>query len=257
MTIFPKPPSFAPLSCWLKSLPFSSSLGNSTNDPTLVCTTQSAIFLTDRNLALERIALQKFAVKTLVTLYRYSVDIPGRSDTLGGHNSTDKGFGVQQRRLFRKLRHGVRLATTTTATVFGNVASEIAGSSILQPNSPEGMIKTALESPNKSRLVRSPFVISPFMCVLMTSSSPDDCSTRSPNKTLNTSCSKTSSAISLVKKMLMLHFLCSTKMKMAMLQEKKSSWHVCKCDQMHCQYKIILTHFSVNFTGNNFQLKTR
>lgn len=30
-------------------------------------------------------------------------------------------------RLLKKLGQGVRLATTTTATVFGNVASEIAG----------------------------------------------------------------------------------------------------------------------------------
>lgn len=47
----------------------------------------------------------------------------------------------------------MRLATTTTATVFGNVASEIAGSSVLQPNSPQAIVKTALESANKSRLV--------------------------------------------------------------------------------------------------------
>lgn len=34
---------------------------------------------------------------------------------------------VNPKRLFRKFRHGIRSATTTTATVFGNVASEIAG----------------------------------------------------------------------------------------------------------------------------------
>ncbi|PPQ67301.1 hypothetical protein CVT25_005885 [Psilocybe cyanescens] len=99
----------------------------------------------------DRIADQKFAVKTLVTLYRNSSDIPGRSDTLGrGHT---KDASVNPKRLFRKFREGVRFATTTTATAFGNVASEIAGSSVLQPNSPQAIIKTALESANKSRLL--------------------------------------------------------------------------------------------------------
>ncbi|PPR07380.1 hypothetical protein CVT26_013696 [Gymnopilus dilepis] len=99
----------------------------------------------------ERIADQKFAVRTLVTLYRHSTDIPGRTDTLGhGHI---KEAAVNPRRLFKKLREGVRYATTTTATVFGNVASEIAGSSVLQPNSPQAVIKTVLESANKSRLL--------------------------------------------------------------------------------------------------------
>ncbi|KAF9531655.1 Mechanosensitive ion channel-domain-containing protein [Crepidotus variabilis] len=100
----------------------------------------------------ERIADQKYAVKTLVSLYKYSVDTPGRSDTLG-HGESTRSFAVQHKRIFRKIRQGVRLATTTTATVFGNVASEIAGSSVLQPNSPQAIIKTALESANKSRLL--------------------------------------------------------------------------------------------------------
>ncbi|KAF8906527.1 hypothetical protein CPB84DRAFT_1675669, partial [Gymnopilus junonius] len=97
----------------------------------------------------DRIADQKFAVKTLVTLYRHSTDIPGRIDTLGHLKETS----VNPRLLFKKLREGVRFATTTTATVFGNVASEIAGSSVLQPNSPQAVIKTVLESANKSRLL--------------------------------------------------------------------------------------------------------
>lgn len=94
----------------------------------------------------ERIADQKAAVKALVTLYRNSVNISEPTDAIGLEN---KGA-----HMFRKIRQHVRLATTTTATVFGNVASEIAGSSVLQPNSPQAIIKTALESPNKSRLVR-------------------------------------------------------------------------------------------------------
>lgn len=98
----------------------------------------------------ERIADQKFAVKSLVTLYKNSVDIPGHTDTL---QPNVKGSSVNPKRLFKKLKDGVRYATTTTATVFGNVASEIAGSSVLQPNSAQAVIKTALESANKSRLL--------------------------------------------------------------------------------------------------------
>ena len=96
----------------------------------------------------ERIADQKFAVKTLVTLFKYSSDV-GRTDTLLESTSGNRS----PLDIFRKLKDGVRLATTTTATVFGNVASEIAGSSVLQPNSPEAIVKTALESANKSRLL--------------------------------------------------------------------------------------------------------
>jgi hypothetical protein len=66
--------------------------------------------------------------------------------------------------MFRKIKQHVRVATTTTATVFGNVASEIAGTSVLQPNSPQSIIKTALESPNKSRLVH--FVHSSLLEIL-------------------------------------------------------------------------------------------
>ncbi|KAF8798709.1 hypothetical protein BYT27DRAFT_7228290 [Phlegmacium glaucopus] len=94
----------------------------------------------------ERIGDQKFAVHALVTLYKHSINIPGLTDTLRVDNTK-----VNPKRLFRTLRHGVRFATTTTATAFGNVASEIAGSSVLQPNSPRAIIQTALESVNKSR----------------------------------------------------------------------------------------------------------
>ncbi|KAK2463270.1 hypothetical protein APHAL10511_004925 [Amanita phalloides] len=94
----------------------------------------------------DRIAKQKFAVDTFVTLYQYSSDIPGRSDTL--NNSS-----VDAKRFLKKFRHGVRSAATATTTALGNVASEIAGSSILQPNSPQAVVKVALLSPNKSRLL--------------------------------------------------------------------------------------------------------
>lgn len=101
----------------------------------------------------ERVAAQKFAVRTLVTLYRHSTDIPWRSDTF----KEEAGDGTHARkrgRFLKRALHGVKVAATTTTTALGNVASEIAGSSVLQPNSPQAVIKTVLQSANKSRLVR-------------------------------------------------------------------------------------------------------
>lgn len=74
----------------------------------------------------ERIADQKFGVRSLVILYRNSRDSLGRTDTLRD-GPTAKGSAVTPNRLFKKFRQGVRYAATTTTTVFGNVASEIAG----------------------------------------------------------------------------------------------------------------------------------
>ncbi|KAI0779722.1 Mechanosensitive ion channel-domain-containing protein [Fomes fomentarius] len=102
----------------------------------------------------ERIADQKFAVRVLVTLYTHSTDIPGRADTLrDGPADAKRKTVMNPQRLFKKALKGVRSAATTTTTVLGNVASEIAGTSVLQPNSPQAMVKTALESANKSRLL--------------------------------------------------------------------------------------------------------
>ncbi|TFK75422.1 hypothetical protein BDN72DRAFT_757999 [Pluteus cervinus] len=99
----------------------------------------------------ERIADQKLAVKVLVTLYRNSSDIPDRTDTLLDGNN--KRNTMNPAKILKAIRHGVRVAATTTTTALGNVASEIAGSSVLQPNSPQAIVKTALESANKSRLL--------------------------------------------------------------------------------------------------------
>ncbi|KAF7967435.1 hypothetical protein HWV62_34337 [Athelia sp. TMB] len=103
----------------------------------------------------DRIANQKFAVKVLVTLYRNSNDIPGRSDTLTAAHAHKNANSHDPRRFIRQALKGVKLAATTTTTAFGNVASEIAGQSVLQPNSPAAMVKTALESANKSRLAEN------------------------------------------------------------------------------------------------------
>ncbi|TBU64491.1 Mechanosensitive ion channel-domain-containing protein [Dichomitus squalens] len=103
----------------------------------------------------ERIAEQKFAVKVLVTLYQHSTDIHWRSDTLrdGPQAEQKRKTMMNPQKIFKKALKGVRAAATTTTTVLGNVASEIAGTSVLQPNSPQAMVKTALESANKSRLL--------------------------------------------------------------------------------------------------------
>ncbi|KAJ3480227.1 hypothetical protein NLI96_g8499 [Meripilus lineatus] len=101
----------------------------------------------------ERIAAQKFAVRVLVTLYRHSNDIPGRSDTLRDGPMENKRATMNPRKILKKALKGVRSVATTTTTALGNVASEIAGSSVLQPNSPQAMVQTALESANKTRLL--------------------------------------------------------------------------------------------------------
>lgn len=100
----------------------------------------------------ERIADQKFAVRVLATLYRYSHDIPGRSDTLKDSHH-EKKPSIDPKRFFKRALKGVKVAATTTTTALGTVASEIAGSSVLQPNSPLAKVQTALESANKSRLL--------------------------------------------------------------------------------------------------------
>lgn len=101
----------------------------------------------------ERIAAQKLAVRILVTLYRHSTDIPGRSDTLKDGPVENKRATMNPKKILKKALKGVKRAATTTTTALGNVASEIAGSSVLQPNSPQAMVQTALESANKTRLL--------------------------------------------------------------------------------------------------------
>ena len=109
------------------------------------------------HIPLERIADQRFAVGVLSTLYRYSSDIPGRSDTLKDGPADGKRMSVHPKRFFKKALKGVREVATTTTTALGTMASEIAGSSVLQPNSPQAKVQTALESANKSRLVSTIF----------------------------------------------------------------------------------------------------
>ncbi|KAJ7783196.1 Mechanosensitive ion channel-domain-containing protein [Mycena metata] len=97
----------------------------------------------------ERIADQKFAIKSIVTLYRNSKNIE-RTDTLGAASVKEI---LNPRRFFKRALTGVRSAAKSGTTIFGNVASEITGTKILQPNSPESVVQTALESTNRSRLL--------------------------------------------------------------------------------------------------------
>ena len=64
----------------------------------------------------------------LATLYKLSSTIPRRPDTMHVDDVDDtKGeFHVDTNHIFRDIRHGIRSATTITATAFRNVASEIA-----------------------------------------------------------------------------------------------------------------------------------
>ena len=91
-------------------------------------------------------------MRVLTTLYRRSHDIPGRTDTL--KDAPDKRASMMPKKFLKRAFKGVRAAATTTTTALGTVASEIAGTSVLQPNSPQAKVQTALESANKSRLVR-------------------------------------------------------------------------------------------------------
>ncbi|KAG9039695.1 hypothetical protein FRB95_007122 [Tulasnella sp. JGI-2019a] len=102
----------------------------------------------------DRIAEQKIQVKTLVTLYAHSSNIPGRNDTLRDDKDTAKGLAsVNPRKALKNLLKGVRSVAEEATTALGNVASEIVGSSTLQPSSPEAKVYTALSSANKTRLL--------------------------------------------------------------------------------------------------------
>ncbi|KAG0149381.1 hypothetical protein CROQUDRAFT_39862 [Cronartium quercuum f. sp. fusiforme G11] len=97
----------------------------------------------------DRIAEQKQSIRTLVTLYMNSHDI-GRSDTLD-RDYMAGGKAADPAKFLRTALRGVKKVAKSTTTVFGTVASEIAGERILQPNSPSSMVLCALASANKTR----------------------------------------------------------------------------------------------------------
>lgn len=95
----------------------------------------------------DRIDSQKRSIRILTILYRRSRDI-GRADTL------DRAFDIHKEspaKLLKNALKGVKNVAKSTTTVFGTVASEIAGERILQPTSPASMVLSALTSPNKTR----------------------------------------------------------------------------------------------------------
>ena len=78
----------------------------------------------------------------------------GRSDTLKNSNESTVSKGSQFPKVFaKKALKGLRSAASNSANMLGNVASEMAGSSVLQPNSPQSMVTASLSSANKTRMV--------------------------------------------------------------------------------------------------------
>lgn len=91
-------------------------------------------------------------MKTLIVLYSHSSNIPGRNDTLRDDKDNGKG-AINPAKMLKHMLKGVRGVAEGATTAFGNVASEMLGSSTLQPSSPEAKVYTALSSANKTRLV--------------------------------------------------------------------------------------------------------
>ena len=84
----------------------------------------------------DRIAENKFAVRSLVTLYLNSRDI-GRTDTLdGGPMLKHK---VDPAKFLKKGLRNARRVVTGASTALGTVASEIVGERVMQSNSPQSM----------------------------------------------------------------------------------------------------------------------
>ena len=99
----------------------------------------------------DRLQEQKFNIKCLATLYINSHDIPGRNDTLKDSDSGRTKASQMPKRAIRAALKGLREAAQTTTTALGNVASEMAGQSVLQTNSPSNKVTAALSSANKSK----------------------------------------------------------------------------------------------------------
>ncbi|KAK4686237.1 mechanosensitive ion channel protein 4/5/6/7/8/9/10, partial [Tremellales sp. Uapishka_1] len=99
----------------------------------------------------DRLRDQKFQIKCLTTLYINSRDIPGRSDTMTDADSKRTKGSHIPRMAMRKAMRGLRSVAANTTTALGNVASEMAGQSVLQTNSPANRVTAALNSAAKSK----------------------------------------------------------------------------------------------------------
>jgi hypothetical protein len=57
------------------------------------------------------------------------------------------------------FRKGFRKVIKLTDSALGNVASEMAGQSVLQTNSPQNKVTAALNSANKSKAVSTGYIV--------------------------------------------------------------------------------------------------
>lgn len=98
----------------------------------------------------DRIKEQKLQIRSLVTLYINSTDVPGRRDTL---TDREMGAGTHNKgvKALKTALKGFKNAAQTTTSVIGNVATEMTGQSVLQTNSPYNRVTVALSSANKSK----------------------------------------------------------------------------------------------------------
>ncbi|KIM30449.1 hypothetical protein M408DRAFT_66234 [Serendipita vermifera MAFF 305830] len=101
----------------------------------------------------ERLEAQRHNTRTLVTLYINSTDHPERADTLHDGPQGATTGKMDPTRFFKNFIKGAKGVAQSTTQAFGNIATEIVGTSVLQPNSPQAIVAQALTSPNKTRLL--------------------------------------------------------------------------------------------------------
>lgn len=69
------------------------------------------------------------------------------------HDNVQGPNKIDPNRVLKNVLKGVRGVAQSTTQAFGNIATEIVGSSVLQPNSPQAIVAQALGSANKTRLL--------------------------------------------------------------------------------------------------------
>jgi len=141
-----------------------SSPGTSTSRPTRIeCSSKSSKSRLSLRSTLIRLMWVLHALSVLRSTRPHTTSRPvfsfavqmGRSDTLKNADAASSmSKGSQMPRIFaKKALKGLRSAASNSANMLGNVASEMAGSSVLQPNSPQSMVTASLSSANKTRMV--------------------------------------------------------------------------------------------------------
>jgi small-conductance mechanosensitive channel len=99
----------------------------------------------------DRIQTSKRQIKCLITLYINSHEIHGDPHQAEATPKGSKRFTSAHALKIGLL--GLKKVAQTTTTIFGTVASELAGERILQPNSPASMVTSALGSVNKTKIL--------------------------------------------------------------------------------------------------------